>query len=507
MARYVANFPAAFVGEISTPLKHKAGRSYGFYSLPFIFDSNVTTQCPYWHVAPTGGRRGGEAVGEAMALAYLKLLREKPEHADPEELALIAESMMVRFEQEGGAAMASLCADDGCSQGYRSFAGQFTGFFMTLATWLQAAAVQLGTELDMVTERDLLRRANDGLGFDESAYIASGDERPWKPVNVLIPEPVTVPAVAPLPPVSGGPHVARPAAPATVEEDDGEEHLDAPNAPAAASGKVRTPAQLAYIARNAGMLREVQSLMARMTEEQRAELVEQARAIAGAANTQDEAPRGKRMGEFVSGIRDAISQPPSAPRVLPPWGGRWADRMAGCWYSMGMDALSRMDAEYARLAVKELVKLETMDAIQAALDLVSRAAVFAEASRVAGPSLAIDRGEGEPARIVFPDQAHFDLYTYWDREATGQFRRDREHEVYRLSIALGYPANGLEALATRYRRMVDEGAGNPSLNGPSDAVDYFAPEYHCCTRQRAEVIPFPRRSVPTPVVGCQPPVA
>lgn len=293
MARYVANFPAEFVDKISTPLKHKAGRSYGFYALPFVSDSDVLSHCPDWHVAPTGGRFGGEAVGEAMALAYLKLLRKMGTEAEPEHLALIVESMMARFEQEGGITMANRCPGVDCSESYRSFDGQYSAFFMTLATWLQAAAEHLGKELDLVTERELLRWANAGLSFDENAYIASGDERPWGPFDVLIPEPSTAQAATP-PPVSGGPRLVAPKAPVAVEDDDDVEHLDAPapGVPAAAADKARTPAQLAFIARNARMLREVQSLMMRMTEEQRAELVEQARVIVdGASQSIDEAPR------------------------------------------------------------------------------------------------------------------------------------------------------------------------------------------------------------------------
>lgn len=80
---------------------------------------------------------------------------------------------MSRFEQEGGKLMANRRPIEEWSSSFDSFRGQYVGFFNTVTTWLAASAKQLGSSLDRIDERDLVNRANAGLGFDSAGYIAS----------------------------------------------------------------------------------------------------------------------------------------------------------------------------------------------------------------------------------------------------------------------------------------------------------------------------------------------
>lgn len=166
-----SRLPVAFVGKASEPIKRKPRSKPSFSSLPFVAGSSSDVDAPNWNVYAAGGYFGGYETGEAMAMSFLKFLRE--EKSDyPVYLTGIVESFMVRFEQEGGKAMKDRSPSE-WSDGFDSLRGQYVGFFNTLSHWLVASAKYLGGNLDQVSEQDLVRRANAGLGFDHVAHMAS----------------------------------------------------------------------------------------------------------------------------------------------------------------------------------------------------------------------------------------------------------------------------------------------------------------------------------------------
>ena len=161
----------SFIRKTASPIKSKARNKPGFQKLPFIANRRLKSKSPYWNLPATGGYFGGFATGEAMAVAYLKALRDdKIDY----HLAFIVESMMVRCEQEGGSKEVVNPGDR--SPEANSLRGQYCGFFYTLTKWLGMAARSFGSNLDNLHERELVAQANAGLGFDSEAFMASLSE-------------------------------------------------------------------------------------------------------------------------------------------------------------------------------------------------------------------------------------------------------------------------------------------------------------------------------------------
>ena len=173
MAAVVTRLPAAFVGKTPNPIKRKTRGKPGFRRLPFVAGWRTESASPCWNVPASGGYFGGYETGEAMAQAFLKFLREEKGDFPAYWLTGIVESFMTRFEQEGGKAMADRSPCSEWSEPFEAFRGQYCGFFNTVSQWLAASAKHLGSNLDRITEQDLVRRANAGLGFDHVAYMAS----------------------------------------------------------------------------------------------------------------------------------------------------------------------------------------------------------------------------------------------------------------------------------------------------------------------------------------------
>lgn len=165
--------PAAFVGKTTNPIKRKTRGNPGFCRLPFVAGRRAKSASPCWNVPASGGYFGGYETGKAMAQAFLKFLRVEEGDLAAYSLTGIAESFMIRFEQEGGKAMADYSPCSERSETFEAFRGQYVGFFNTVSQWLAASAKHLGSNLDQLTEQELVRRANAGLGFDHVAFMAS----------------------------------------------------------------------------------------------------------------------------------------------------------------------------------------------------------------------------------------------------------------------------------------------------------------------------------------------
>lgn len=121
--------------------------------LPFVGGRRAAGGFSFWNVPATGGYGGGCKTGEALAGIYLKHLRDHG-GASFGVLQVIARDM---FD---------------CDLPESRF-GQVVGFFSTLDAWLAAAAKVLGGNLDTANNDAMLTKANDGLNFDEAAYLAS----------------------------------------------------------------------------------------------------------------------------------------------------------------------------------------------------------------------------------------------------------------------------------------------------------------------------------------------
>lgn len=160
----------------NTALKIKSPRKYktGFESLPFVAGWRSKATAPRWNIPASGGYIGGYETGKAMATALLKFMRADDRNMHG-YLPDIVESFACRFEEEGGSEMASRRFDDR-SEAYVSLRGQYCGFFNTLADWLADAARLMGSNLDNLSNKELIDCANKGLGFDEEAYFASLDD-------------------------------------------------------------------------------------------------------------------------------------------------------------------------------------------------------------------------------------------------------------------------------------------------------------------------------------------
>lgn len=152
-------------------LKAKKPSKYPFHDLPFMASSKKC-EAHYWDVPATGGYHGGYETGAALANAYLKYkrLHQSEPHT---ELSHIAESFMVRFEQEGGLQSLKRVHGEDADEGMDALRGQYIGFFNTLNYWLASAVRVMGGNLDKVSEQELLDSANLGLQFDSAAFTVA----------------------------------------------------------------------------------------------------------------------------------------------------------------------------------------------------------------------------------------------------------------------------------------------------------------------------------------------
>jgi len=161
--------PNSCIGKPPMPIRRKTRVKSAFRRLPFV--GNGIKNAPHcWNVPATGGYFGGYETGEAMAYALLKNMREdKTVFPKNDSLRDVAEAFMIRFEQEGGEEMEKRICNE-WSDSFNSFLGQRTGFFNTISRFLSAATKVMGSEFDLLSEDELLNRANAGLGFKDKEF-------------------------------------------------------------------------------------------------------------------------------------------------------------------------------------------------------------------------------------------------------------------------------------------------------------------------------------------------
>lgn len=159
--------PKGFDRKVPVLLKLRARGA-----MPFVGSERLDPAARFWQVPLTGGVLGGRETGEALALCYLKNLRQPDGQRGAGSLQLIAGAMFASHQQlvDEGA--------DANDERMMTINGQIVGFLSKLDQWLAVSAKLQGGGLDGISNADLLKRANAGLRFDSEAYLENplGDD-------------------------------------------------------------------------------------------------------------------------------------------------------------------------------------------------------------------------------------------------------------------------------------------------------------------------------------------
>lgn len=140
----------------NTKLAFNNRKKLPVHKLPFVGNQNGPGRYPisFWDVPKAGGYIGGCNTGSALALIYLQHLKENKSDTG---------GMLQKITFD----MLADCGNDSARR------GQAVGFFSELESWLSGAAKHLEGGLNGVSPKQLLKAANDGLAFDEAAYLDS----------------------------------------------------------------------------------------------------------------------------------------------------------------------------------------------------------------------------------------------------------------------------------------------------------------------------------------------
>ncbi len=147
-------------------LKLKDPKKTVLWDLPFADKKTMS----YWALPATGGYFGGYKTGNAMALVFLRYLRNRDQTLPPiNDLTQILEAFFKRIQDAGGP-LPPLQDPGGA---YASLRGQYVGFFNCVTQWVAVASTKLGDSLDELSDADLAATAKEGLGFDGVGYFDS----------------------------------------------------------------------------------------------------------------------------------------------------------------------------------------------------------------------------------------------------------------------------------------------------------------------------------------------
>jgi len=107
--------------------------------LPFVSLSEES-DTPWWNVPYMGNYHFGYCIGETMAHTLMKYYKEYHDADDlPHQITSIVTSMMVHFVKLDGISMDKIpCKEQ--SPEYKSFHGQYAGFFNTIGEFLSSRA-------------------------------------------------------------------------------------------------------------------------------------------------------------------------------------------------------------------------------------------------------------------------------------------------------------------------------------------------------------------------------
>ncbi|WP_177331249.1 MULTISPECIES: hypothetical protein [Pseudomonas] len=130
--------------------------------LPFVGQDHGARE-GNWDVPMTGTFLGGVEAGKSIAHVYLKYLRDERDNPFSLSASLLA-SMLYSMALK----------EPSTREEQTALNGQRTGFLGELSRWLEQAAVRLGSDLDRLTEQQLIDNANRWL--DPSTYPPSFKE-------------------------------------------------------------------------------------------------------------------------------------------------------------------------------------------------------------------------------------------------------------------------------------------------------------------------------------------
>lgn len=157
----IYSLPTEHVSKSSNlKLKFNNRKKLPCHRLPFVGKADDNRiGLSWWNVPKAGGYSGGNQTGQSLAYIYMQYLRANPENTGG-ILQHIVLDMFDAGESRGTPEMNAL-------------RGQVVGFCYLLERWLVGSAVHLGSRLDSIDEKTLLEAANNGLNFDNDAYLKS----------------------------------------------------------------------------------------------------------------------------------------------------------------------------------------------------------------------------------------------------------------------------------------------------------------------------------------------
>ncbi|WP_268798037.1 hypothetical protein [Pseudomonas huanghezhanensis] len=114
-----------------------------------------------WDVPMSGGFHGGCDVGKSVFRLFLKYVRD--EQSNPCRLSSVLLESMLR-------GLASKQPET--PEEVDSVDGQRAGFLSEMGKWIEAAAAELGSSLDRVSEQELVDETNRHLARTDAALMA-----------------------------------------------------------------------------------------------------------------------------------------------------------------------------------------------------------------------------------------------------------------------------------------------------------------------------------------------
>lgn len=149
--------PSAHTAPTSAALKIKNRRKLPLHRLPFVDTVPNKIGISFWAVPQTGGYAGGCRTGKSVARIYLKHLKSYGDNTGDILQRVVLDMLGSDAKDE--------------TPGQDALRGQIVGFFTELEPWLIGATKYLDDGLEAQEEKALLKAANEGLNFDEQAYI------------------------------------------------------------------------------------------------------------------------------------------------------------------------------------------------------------------------------------------------------------------------------------------------------------------------------------------------
>lgn len=147
----------------STKLRFHKKRSSVWGRLPFVDRQKTKAGYCSWAVPRHGGYFGGCEAGKALAMIYLKHLRENGRGLGGNLQSVVLDMCNLGFSTRK------------LTEQEDALKGQIVGFFCLLEDWLAAAVKHGGQNLDKVENTKLLKQANHWLSVQDKEITHEPD--------------------------------------------------------------------------------------------------------------------------------------------------------------------------------------------------------------------------------------------------------------------------------------------------------------------------------------------